>query len=111
MGQHSVRVIFKYGMDDWDPAFELEQELMDAVEASGKGEFDGNEIAMDGSTVEFFMFGPDADALFEVVRPILEMSPIVKDGVATLRYGSYDEDARESVVKVGFRSGSYLGNC
>jgi hypothetical protein len=105
MGQHWVRVIIRYGFDDWDPLFELQERLMEAVENSGKGEFDGNEIALDNSTAEFFMYGPDADALFAVVRPILELSPLVKEGIATLRYGAPDEDARESVILIGTRPG------
>lgn len=105
MGQHCVRVIFKYGHEDWEPLFELEEVLMAAVEQSGKGEFDGNEIAMDNSTCEYFMDGPNADDLFAVVRPILEASSIVVEGVATLRYGGIDEDAREAVILVGRRPG------
>jgi hypothetical protein len=105
MGQHCVRVIFKYGHDDWDPLFELEEALMAAVEQSGMGEFDGNEIAMDNSTCEYFMYGPNADDLFAVVRPILETSSIVVEGVATLRYGGVDEEARVSVVLIGKHAG------
>jgi hypothetical protein len=49
--------------------FKLENELIGAIEKSGVGEFDGNEIGRDFSTL--CVYGPSADGLFGSVSPIL----------------------------------------
>lgn len=70
---------------------EIEDPIMDAIERADVGEFDGNEIGPDGA--ELYMYGPDADALWAAVRPVLEKAPIGPGSYATLRYG--EPGARE----------------
>jgi hypothetical protein len=50
----------------------LEKKLETAVGAAKVGEFDGNEMAVDGSDGFLYMYGPDADQLFDAVKPVLE---------------------------------------
>jgi hypothetical protein len=47
----------------------IEDPLIDAIEATDVGEFDGNEIGSDEAVL--FMYGPDADELWTVVEPVL----------------------------------------
>ena len=100
MSENAVIVRFDYGSTDLDPLFELEEALEDAIEAAKVGEFDGNEIAESGSDGLFYMYGPDADALFAVIRPILADATCIRNAVATLRYGAPDEDARQVETKI-----------
>ena len=49
MADHAVIVHFQYGSTDLSRLFVLEDELERAIAAAGAGEFDGNEVAADGS--------------------------------------------------------------
>ena len=49
MSEHAVIVEFHYGQSDLNPLFSLEDRLRTAIESAGCGEYDGHEIAMDGS--------------------------------------------------------------
>ena len=49
--------------------FNLENELIGAIEKSGGGKFDGNEIGGDFSTL--YIYEPSADGLLGSVSPIL----------------------------------------
>jgi hypothetical protein len=106
-GEHAVIVHFDYGSTDLSNLFDLEDELIAAVEAAGVGECDGHEIAMDGSDGYYYLYGPDADALFAVIRPLLVSTARISNPEVTLRYGPVnDPAAREVVVDLGTRTGS-----
>ncbi len=77
MSEHAVIVEFHYGQSDLNPLFSLEDRLRTAIESAGCGEYDGHEIAMDGSDGTLYMYGPNADKLFEVVEPILRAGPFM----------------------------------
>jgi hypothetical protein len=98
MPEHAVIVHFDYGSTDLDPLFELENELEEAIAAAGVGEYDGNEVAVNGTDGFMYMYGPDADALFGVIRPILTRTNTVRNAVATLRYGPAADDVRRVEV-------------
>jgi hypothetical protein len=83
----AVLVYLTYGSTDLSKLLAVEEQLQDAIAAAGVGEFDGDEMATDGSEGTLFMYGPDADALFTAVRPILEATPFMKGALAKLRYG------------------------
>ena len=85
--QHAVTVWFTYGSTDLSRLFALGERLEQAIVSAGVGEFDGNEIATDGSDGSLYMYGPDADALFAVIRPILEATEFTRGARVTLRYG------------------------
>ena len=61
----------------------------DADRSGDAGEFDGHEFG-DGSCT-LFMYGPDADALFAAVEPILRASPLADGAYAVKRYGDVGE--------------------
>ena len=101
MPEHAVLVYFDYGSKDLGPMFALEEKLEAAIIAEDVGEFDGNEVAVDGSDATFFMYGPDADKLFGVVRPILETAPFMRGAKVKLRYGPPADGVREVEVLLG----------
>ena len=63
----------------------IEDPLIDAIEAAGVGEFDGNEVGPDEALL--FMYGPDANALWRVVEPVLRDANLGSGSYAVLRYG------------------------
>jgi hypothetical protein len=99
--QHAVIVHFTYGSTDLAPLSALEDRLIAAIAAADAGEFDGNEVAVDGSDGYLYMYGPDADALFAAIRPVLETAPFMNGARVTIRYGSPDDDVAEREVVLG----------
>lgn len=99
--EHAVLVQFAYGSTDLSRLFALEEQLQAAIAAAGVGEFDGNEVATDGSEGILYMYGPDADALFAVVRPALEATDFMRGARVRLRYGPPKDGVREVDVVLG----------
>jgi hypothetical protein len=101
MDAHAVIARFDYDADQLEPLLELEDDLESAIEEAEVGEFDGNEIATDLSDGALFMFGPDAEALFAIVRPILERASFLRNVEVTLRFGMPGDGVPERVVVLG----------
>ncbi|HEX3948553.1 MAG TPA: hypothetical protein VHW95_01740 [Steroidobacteraceae bacterium] len=101
--EQAVSVHFNYGNADWKPFFAFEKTLEDAIGKSGVGAYDGNELAVDGSDGSLYMYGPDADKLFKVAKPILLSTTLLRNITVTLRYGSV-KDKLARVVKVRLSS-------
>lgn len=78
--------------------FDLEEKLENAITYAQAGEYDGNEISVDGSDGSLYMYGPDADRLFSVARPILEPATFMRGAKVTLRYGPQKDDVPMKVV-------------
>lgn len=98
--EHAVIVAFAYGgSTDLTPLFALERQLEAAIAAAHAGEYDGNEVAVDGSDGTLYMYGPDADRLFAAIKPALEACAFMKGAVAKLRYGPPAADTREREVR------------
>ncbi len=99
--EHAVIVHFTYGSTDLSRLFELEDRLEEAIEDAAVGEYDGNEIAVDGSDGRLYIYGPDADKLAETVVPILEATDFMRGAVATIRYGPPEDGVRERQLRIG----------
>ena len=99
--EQAVIIRFSYGSTDLSRLFALEDKLIEALEKAGTGDYDGNEVAADGSDGFLYMYGPDADALFKTVKPILATVDFMKGATATLRYGPPEDGTREVDVAVG----------
>jgi hypothetical protein len=99
--EHAVLVRFAYGSTDLSRLFALEERLEQAIVAAGVGEFDGNEVATDGSDGTLYMYGPDADALLGAVRPILLATEFMRGARVALRYGPPEDGVREVEVVLG----------
>lgn len=98
--EQAVIVKFHYGATDLGPMFALEDRLKKAIEVANVGEYDGNEIATDGSEGTLYMYGPDADRLYEVVSPILRKAPFMKGAEAIKRYGAPEAGVKAVRVTV-----------
>jgi hypothetical protein len=101
MSEHAVIVHFNYGSTDLSPLFGLEDQLETAIATAQAGEYDGNEVAADGSDGSLYMYGPDADRLTDVIRPLLQAAPFMKGAKITKRYGPPEDGVREVEVEVG----------
>lgn len=99
--EHAVIVEFRYGSTDLQPIFALEQQLEAAIGAARAGEFDGNEVAADGSEGTLHMYGSDGDTLFATVRPVLEVCPFMRGARVRVRYGPPGEGVPEAKHLIG----------
>ena len=98
--EHAVVVHFAYGSKDLSRLFVLEKKLESAITKAGVGEYDGNEVVIDGSDGYLYMYGPDADLLFRVVEPILKATPFMAGAKAKRRYGPPEAGVKESIVEI-----------
>jgi hypothetical protein len=96
--EHAVIVRFIYGKQNLSDLFNVENVLIKAINDHKVGEYDGNEVATDGSDGILYMYGPDADKLYEVIEPIIRASTVLKEPKIELRYGPPDEGVK-SVFK------------
>jgi hypothetical protein len=101
MPEHAVIVKFRYGLSDLKPLREVEDRLESVIAAGGVGEVDGDEIAVDLSDGSLYMYGPDADKLFAVARPVLESATFMKGATVALRYGPPEDGVREATFTIG----------
>src|SRR5262245_33628103 len=99
--EHAVIVHFRYGSTDLTRLFALEDEVRQAIAAAGAGEFDGNEVAADGSDGYLYMYGPDADKLFASVRATLERAEFMRGARVKLRYGPPRDGVKQVEIQLG----------
>jgi hypothetical protein len=97
---HAVIVHFHSDQADLQPLFDLEDQLIVAIEAAGVGVFDGNELAADGSDGYLYMYGPDAGLLFDTIQPILAASEFMKGASVKLRYGPPGKTVKEIETQI-----------
>jgi len=71
----------------------IEDRLSEVIECNRLGEFDGNEIGSGGATL--FMYGPDAERLFEGIEGILRDYPLCRGARVVIRYGEPGSRERE----------------
>jgi hypothetical protein len=85
-----LRDAIREGEDRTDPDWgvdRVEDPLIAAIENANAGEFDGNEIALDGTEVVLYAHGPDTDALWRVMEPIVRAVPPGPTSYVIKRYG------------------------
>ena len=76
----------KYGTEsERDAVHTFSHELAAIIEQHGVGEFDGDEFGNGEGML--FMYGPNADRLFDVVEPALRAWEPLKGGHVIKRYG------------------------
>jgi hypothetical protein len=98
MAEHCMQVIFPFRDTNLDPIFALEDLLIAALERDHVGEYDGNDVGAGEGTL--FLYGPDADALFNTVLPILRTSSLTKAGRVVKRYGPPEDGVRGETIQL-----------
>lgn len=99
--EDSVIIHFNYGIGRMDELYELRDKLEKEIEKKNLGEYDGHEIAIDYSDGYLFMYGPNAEKLFNGIKDILDKTNFMKGAKAKLRFESIDDHAKEIIVEIG----------
>jgi len=100
VAEQAVIVYFQYGSLDLSRLYELEDRVEAAIVKVGAGEYDGHEIAVDGSDGVLYMYGPNADLLFETVHPILETTQFMHGAKVVKRYGPPGAASKDAIVLI-----------
>ena len=83
--------------DERATIIKLQDEVSAAIDSAGVGEFDGDEWG--GNECVLYMYGEDADPLFDAVRPVLMKLPPRSGSYAIKRRGdASDPNAKEERV-------------
>jgi len=91
MAEHAVLVKLKLSADEFGTGDEIQsiQELAEQLDVAiidaDVGEFDGDEFGEGECTL--YTYGPNADALFSTIEPILRSSRHAPGGYVIKRYG------------------------
>jgi hypothetical protein len=94
--EHAVIVHLATHEAEPGDVFAIEDKLIAAIKKADAGEFDGNEIAVDGSEVVLYAYGPDADRLYAAMEPVIKGIPPGRGSYVIKRYGDVDDpNARE----------------
>lgn len=97
MAEHAVIVRFTYAEDALAPLLALERQLQRVIDSGRLGDFDGHEITGDLREGVLWMYGPDGDALFQAVRPLIAGATCFSRAVATLRFGLPSQAAPQRI--------------
>jgi len=96
MEEQAIIIVFNYGLTDLEPFYDLSSKLDSIVEDSGLGEYDGHEMAVDYSDGSFYIYGPDAVKLYEVIKPVIESTSFMKGANIKLRFGPPEDGVQET---------------
>ena len=95
-----VEVHFAYGSTNFQHVYSLGDQLQTAIVEAKVGEYDGHAIPADGSEGRFFINGPDAEAIYKVIAPVLEASPLMRGATVTLHYGPRRRGTPKRVIQL-----------
>ena len=95
-----VEVHFEYGSTNFQLAYALGDELQSAVADAKVGEYDGHALPADGSEGRYFICGPDAEAIYRVIAPVLETSPFMRGATVTLWFGLPGRRTPKKIIKL-----------
>ena len=90
--EQAVLVYFPLSDVGFGSAWELEvlgglgDDLRETVAEADVGEFDGHDVGEGQCTL--YLYGPDADELFDAIEPLLLQQNWPRDVVAVKRYGA-----------------------
>jgi hypothetical protein len=98
--QQEVEVRFPYGSTNFQYVYALGDKIQLAINEAKVGEYDGHALPADGSECRYFVYGPDAEAIFKAIAPVLEASPLMRGATVTLHFGPPSWRTPKRVIKL-----------
>jgi len=99
--EHAVIIHFKYGKSQMDELYKLRDTIENRIKAQILGEYDGHEIATDLSDGYLYMYGQNAEHLFNGIKPILDETDFMQGAKAKLRFGPPEDGIKEITIEIG----------
>jgi hypothetical protein len=87
-------------MDEFEELYDLGFNLDKLIDEKGVGEYDWHEVNMDNSHGYLFMYGSNAEALFNVVKPEIVKAEFISRANAFLRFNKSKEEVLELEVEI-----------
>jgi hypothetical protein len=79
---------------DPDALVPLEDRLDETVRSTATGEFDGNDVAVSGTTATLYLYGPNAERLYAAISRVLDAEPLCRGARVEIRAGPPGSPAR-----------------
>jgi hypothetical protein len=103
MEEHCIKVCLKLcgehaSEEEVEAIHGFSEVLEEALETHQAGEFDGDEFG--GGECMLYMYGPDADRMFEVIQEPLSQFSLASGGYVIKRYGPPVDGVRESKIEL-----------
>jgi hypothetical protein len=98
--EHEVVIHFFYGSTNYQHMYAIEDLIRTTIVDAAVGKYEGHEVADDGSEVSLFMYGPDAEALYRVISPVLAESPFMRGATVTLWFGPRKWGTQKRVIEL-----------
>ena len=98
--EHAVIIHFLYGSTNLQHVYAVEDLLRIALSEAAAGEYDCREVAEDGSDGFFYMYGPDAEAIFRAISPVLAAFPFMRGATVTLRFGPPNRKTPKRMIQL-----------
>jgi hypothetical protein len=98
--EQEVEVHFEYGSTNFQLVYALGDQIESAVAEAKVGEYDGHALPADGSEGRYFVFGPDAEAIYRAIAPVLESSSLMRGATVTLWFGQPGWRTPKRVIKL-----------
>lgn len=94
----AVLVHFQYGQECLAAFNHLRECLVSVITEKNLGIFARHELAYDHTDGFLYMYGPDADELFEAIHPILKKTSFMHKARVKMRYGDVSAHVKGRVV-------------
>jgi hypothetical protein len=98
--EQEVEVHFAYGSTSFQHLYALEDVVRTTIVDAAVGHYEGHDVAADGSDGHFYMYGPDAEALYRVIDPVLAASPLMRGATVTLWFGARGWRTPKRVIEI-----------
>ena len=94
----SIVVYFEGWINSLEPVHRLSEQFRELLSEDEKADFDGHEIAMDGSHGTLYFYCNDSKELWDIIKPILQSADLLKCTQAVLRLGRLEEHAEQIII-------------
>lgn len=98
--EQAVIIHFNYGIEGMEKIYKLRERLESIIEKNHLGEYDGHEIATDYSDGFLYMYGPNAESLFNGIKSTLEKTDFLNGAIAKLRFGPPEDGVKEITIEI-----------
>jgi hypothetical protein len=95
-----VIVHFLYGSMNLQHVYALEDLLRMAISDASAGEYDVREMSDDCSDGNLYMYGPDAEALYRAISPVLAGCSFIHGATVTLRFGPPKRKTPKRIIQI-----------
>ncbi|WP_424961142.1 hypothetical protein [Ekhidna sp.] len=96
--KQSIVVYFEGWINSLEPVHRLSEQFRELLSDNEEADFDGHEIAIDGSHGTLYFYCDDSKVLWKQIKSTLESADLLKCKQAILRLGRLEENAEQIII-------------